>query len=85
MYVTEVDNTSHSGKGHIKFNSKTFDQYGGVLKEETDKVLTGDESFQFEAGKDPGSNLDFTLGNGPTDDEKTFKPLNGAKFYILSN
>lgn len=85
MYVTEVDNTSHSGKGHIKFNSKTFDQYGGVLKEETDKVLTGDESFQFEAGKDPGSNLDFTFGNGPTDDEKTFKPLNGAKFYILSN
>ena len=85
MYVTEVDNTSHSGKGHIKFNSKTFDQYGGVLKEETDKVLTGDESFQFEAGKDPGSNLDFTFGNGPTDEEKTFKPLNGAKFYILSN
>jgi len=85
MYVTEVDNTSHSGKGHIKFNSKTFDQYGGVLKEETDKVLTGDESFQFEAGKDPGSNLDFTLGNGPTDEEKTFKPLNEAKFYILPN
>ena len=85
MYVTEVDYTSHSGKGHIKFNSKTFNQYGGVLKEETDKVLTGDESFQFEAGKDPGSNLDFTFGNGSTDEEKTFKPLNGAKFYILPN
>lgn len=85
MRVTEVDNTSNSGKGHIKFNSKTFDQYGGILRKETDKVLTGDESFQFEAGRDPGSNLDFTLGNGPTDEEKTFKPLNGAKFYILSN
>ena len=85
MHVTEVDNTSYGGKGHIKFNSKTFNQYGGVLKEETDKVLTGDESFQFEAGKDPGSELDFTFGNGPTDEEKTFKPLNGAKFYILPN
>ena len=85
MHVTEVDNTTYGGKGHIKFNSKTFNQYGGVLREETDKVLTGDESFQFEAGKDPGGNLDFTFGNGPTDEEKTFKPLNGAKFYILSN
>ena len=85
MHVTEVDNTTYGGKGHIKFNSKTFNQYGGVLREETDKVLTGDESFQFEAGRDPGGNLDFTLGNGTTDEEKTFKPLNGAKFYILSN
>ena len=85
MHVTEVDNTTYGGKGHIKFNSKTFNQYGGVLREETDKVLTGDESFQFEAGRDPGGNLDFTFGNGPTDEEKTFKPLNGAKFYILSN
>ena len=85
MHVTEVDNTTYGGKGHIKFNSKTFNQYGGVLRKETDKVLTGDESFQFEAGRDPGSNLDFTFGNGTTDEEKTFKPLNGAKFYILSN
>ena len=85
MHVTEVDNTTYGGKGHIKFNSKTFNQYGGVLREETDKVLTGDESFQFEAGRDPGGNLDFTFGNGSTDEEKTFKPLNGAKFYILSN
>jgi len=85
MHVTEVDNTSNSGEGHIKFNSKTFDQYGGILRKETDKVLPGDESFQFEAGRDPGGNLDFTFGNGPTDEEKTFKPLNGAKFYILSN
>ena len=85
MHVTEVDNTTYGGKGHIKFNSKTFNQSGGVLRKETDKVLTGDESFQFEAGRDPGSNLDFTFGNGTTDEEKTFKPLNGAKFYILSN
>ena len=85
MHVTEVDNTTYGGTGHIKFNSKTFNQYGGVLRKETDKVLTGDESFQFEAGRDPGSNLDFTFGNGTTDEEKTFKPLNGAKFYILSN
>ena len=41
MHVTEVDNTSNGGSGHIKFNSKTFNQHGGVLKEETDKVLTG--------------------------------------------
>ena len=85
MHVTEVDNTTYGGKGHIKFNSKTFNQYGGVLRKETDKVLTGGEGFQFEAGRDPGSNLDFTFGNGTTDEEKTFKPLNGAKFYILSN
>ena len=86
MHVTEVNNTSNGGSGHIKFNSKTFNQHGGVLKEETDKVLTGNQSFQFEAGGDPGSKLDFTLDNdGPTDEEKKFKPLNGAKFYILPN
>ena len=86
MHVTEVNNTSHSGTGHIKFNSKTFNQDGGVLKKETDKVLTGEQSFQFEHGGDPGSKLDFILDNdGHTDEEKKFKPLNGAKFYILSN
>lgn len=85
MYVTEVNNTSHSGKGHIKFNSKTFNQYGGVEKEETDKVLEGGECFQFEFGGDPGSELDFYLQNNTHDGSKWFKPLNTAKFYILSN
>ena len=84
MHVTEVDNTTNSGKGHIKFNSKTFNQYGGVLKTETDKVLEGGECFQFEYGGDPGSKLDFYLKNG-TDGTKSFNPLNLAKFYILSN
>ena len=84
MHVTEVNNTSHSGKGHIKFNSKTFNQYGGVEKEETDKVLEGGECFQFEFGGDPGSKLDFYLKN-ETDGTKSFNPLNLAKFYILSN
>ena len=84
MHVTEVNNTSHSGQGHIKFNSKTFNQYGGVEKEETDKVLEGGECFQFEFGGDPGSKLDFYLKN-ETDGTKSFNPLNLAKFYILSN
>ena len=83
MYVTEVDNTSHSGKGHIKFNSKTFNQHGGILKEETNRELTGDQSFQFENGGDYGPKLDFTLDNDG--DKKNFKPLNKAKFYILPN
>ena len=85
MHVTEVDNTTNSGKGHIKFNSKTFNQYGGaVLKEETDKVLIGTASFQFEHGGGNTSNLDFYLQNN-TNGSKWFKPLNTAKFYILSN
>jgi len=84
MHVTEVDNTTNSGKGHIKFNSKTFNQYGGVLKTKTDKVLEGGECFQFEYGGDPGSKLDFYLQNN-TDGTKWFKPLNLARFYILSN
>ena len=84
MHVTEVDNTTNSGKGHIKFNSKTFNQYGGVLKTETDKVLEGGECFQFEYGGDPGSKFDFYLQNN-TDGTKWFKPLNLARFYILSN
>ena len=84
MHVTEVNNTSYGGTGHIKFNSKTFNQYGGVEKEETDKVLEGGECFQFEFGGDPGSKLDFYLQNN-TDGAKWFKPLNLARFYILSN
>ena len=85
MHVTEVNNTSNGGVGHIKFNSKTFNQYGGaLLKTETDKVLEGGECFQFEDGGDPGSNLDFYLQN-EIDGTKWFKPLNDAKFYILSN
>lgn len=84
MHVTEVDNTSNGGTGHIKFNSKTFNQYGVVIKEETGTVVNGGECFQFEYGGDPGSNLDFYLQNN-TDGTKWFKPLNTAKFYILSN
>ena len=85
MHVTEVNNTSNGGVGHIKFNSKTFNQYGGaLLKTETDKVLEGGECFQFEDGGDPGSNFDFYLQN-EIDGTKWFKPLNDAKFYILSN
>ena len=84
MHVTEVDNTSNGGTGHIKFNSKTFNQYGVVIKEETGTVVNGGECFQFEYGGDPGSNFDFYLQNN-TDGTKWFKPLNTAKFYILSN
>ena len=84
MHVTEVDNTIYGGTGHIKFNSKTFNQYGVVIKEETGTVVNGGECFQFEYGGDPGSDLDFYLQNN-TDGTKWFKPLNTAKFYILSN
>ena len=86
MHVTEVDNGSYDGRGHIKFNSKTFDKYGGaLLKKETNRKLKGEEGFQFEAGGYIGGKLDFILDNGPIDEDKTFKPLNEAKFYILSN
>ena len=84
MHVTEVNNTSNSGEGYIKFDYKTFNQYGEVIKKATGTVVNGGECFQFEHGGDPGDNNDFYLQN-KSDGTKSFNPLHTAKFYILSN
>ena len=84
MYVTEVDNTSDSDTGHIKFNYKTFRYYEGDVKQENDIKVTGGASFDLDTGGPVSSGNDFYLKN-KTDGTKSFNPLNGAKFYILSN
>lgn len=84
MHVTEVNNTSNSGEGYIKFDYKTFNQYGEVIKKATGTVVNGGDCFQFEHGGDPGDNNDFYLQN-KSDGTKSFNPLHTAKFYILSN
>nr|WP_315315500.1 InlB B-repeat-containing protein [Treponema denticola] len=84
MHVTEVDNTSDSDTGHIKFNYKTFRYYEGDVKQENDIKVTGGASFDLDTGGPVSSGNDFYLQNN-TDGTKWFKPLNTAKFYILSN
>lgn len=84
MHVTEVDNTSDSDTGHIKFNYKTFRYYEGDVKQENDIKVTGGASFDLDTGGPVSSGNDFYLKN-KTDGTKSFNPLNGAKFYILSN
>lgn len=82
MYVTEVDNTSNSGKGHIKFNYKTFRYFEGDVQKENDIKVTGGAKFNLDNGGDAGR-VTFYLEN--TASQKRFKPLDNAKFYILSN
>ena len=82
MHVTEVDNTSDSDTGHIKFNYKTFRYYEGDVKHENDIKVTGGAKFNLDHGGDAGR-VTFYLEN--TASQKRFKPLDNAKFYILSN
>ena len=82
MYVTEVDNTSNGDKGHIKFNYKTFRYYESDVKQENDIKVTGGAKFNLDHGGDAGR-VTFYLEN--TASQKRFKPLDNAKFYILSN
>ena len=79
MHVTEVNNTSG---GHIKFNYKTFRYYEGDVKQENDIQVTGGAKFNLDHGGDAGR-VTFHLKN--TTSQKQFKPLDNAKFYILSN
>lgn len=74
MYVTEVNT---SGQGYIKFNYKTFDSSGGVLKSENDKEVSGGYQFDLDNGNDDDGS-DFWL-----DGINKFQPLSPAKFYVL--
>ena len=77
MVVTEVNATSHSGRGHIKFNYKTFNADGSVKNNRDNCELEGIFSFDLDAD---GNDFDFFLNNSST---QNFQPKNGAKFYVL--
>ena len=77
MVVTEVNATSHSGRGHIKFNYKTFNADGSVKNNRDNCELEGVFSFDLDAD---GNDYDFFLNNSST---QNFAPQNGAKFYVL--
>ena len=77
MHVTEANNG-------IKFNYKTFRFYENDVKQENDKEVSVGTSFDLDTGGPVSSGNDFYLQNN-ADGTKSFKPSNGAKFYILSN
>ena len=85
MYVTEVDNTTNSGTGHIKFNYKTFRTDHSDVLQNSGEVVNGGASFDLDTGGPVSSGNDFYLQNNNHDGSKWFKPLHTAKFYILSN
>ena len=83
MHVTEVDNTSYGGKGHIKFNYKTFNADGSVKKNRDNCESKGTYKFDLDNEASSGG-TDFWLENSNSSDAgKLFKPGNGAKFYVL--
>ena len=77
MVITEVNATSHSGHGHIKFNYKTFNADGSVKNNRDNCELEG--FFRFDLDAD-GNGFDFFLDNSST---QNLAPQNGAKFYVL--
>ncbi|WP_052185539.1 right-handed parallel beta-helix repeat-containing protein [Treponema sp. OMZ 838] len=81
MHVTEVNNTSNGGKGHIKFNYKTFRTYHSDVLQNSGKVVNGDASFDLDSGGSGSSGNDFQLKTAASQ----FKILDNAKFYILPN
>lgn len=85
MHVTEVDNTSNSGKGHMKFDYKTFNFDGSIKKKENGKTVLGTFNFDLDNGASSASGgTDFWLENSNSSDAgKLFKPGNSAKFYVL--
>ena len=79
MLITEVNNTSNNGMGHITFDYKTFNSNGTVKKTGNGcEVKGGNPGFSFDL--DNGSNVtddfDFRLEGA-----KKFKPINRAIFY----
>ena len=85
MHVTEVDNTSNSGKGLMKFDYKTFNSDGSIKKKGNGKTVLGTYNFDLDNGASSASGgTDFWLENSNSSDAgKLFKPGNGAKFYVL--
>ena len=84
MHVTEVDNTTNSGKGHIKINYKTFNSDGSIKKSETGKKVVGASYFDLDNGASTGGGTDFQLKNhNNTDAGKSFNPEHNAQFYVL--
>ena len=85
MHVTEVDNTSEGGTGHIEFDYKTFNSDGSIKKSENYKKLEGQSLFNLD-DESTGyvTEIDFILRNiDNTDAGKHFEPQNSAKFYVL--
>ena len=83
MHVTEVNNTSNGGSGHIKFNYKTFRTYESDVLQNSGKVVNGGANFDLDTGGTSSSGNDFSLENNAG--QKRFRPLQRAKFYILPN
>ena len=89
MHVTEVDNATESGKGHIKINYKTFNSNGTVLQTENNKKVVGTFHFDLDTGLTGNAIVlprksDFWLRNSTAADaDRLFVPQNGAKFYVL--
>lgn len=81
MHVTEVNNTSNGGGGHIKFNYKTFRTYSNDTLQNSGEVVNGDANFDLDSGGSGASGNDFHLGTAASQ----FKILDNAKFYILPN
>ena len=80
MVITEVNAASHGGRGHIKFNYKTFNGNGSVKKNRDNCELEGTYSFDLDAETAIENDYDFFLNNSST---QNFAPQHGAKFYVL--
>ena len=78
MVITEVNATSYGGRGHIKFNYKTFNADGSVKNNRDNCELEG--LFSFDLDAETGSAYDFFLNNSST---QNLAPKNGAEFYVL--
>ena len=81
MHVTEVNNTSNGGSGHIKFNYKTFRAYESDVLQNSGQVVNGGANFDLDSGGSGASGNDFHLGTAASQ----FKILDNATFYILPN
>ena len=81
MHVTEVNNTSNGGSGHIKFNYKTFRTYDSDVLQKSGEVVNGGANFDLDSGGSGASGNDFQLETAASQ----FKILDNATFYILPN
>ena len=80
MRVTEVNNTSEGGTGHITFDYKTFNSNGSIKKSDNGKKVVGTFDFDLDSASAADATKDFWLHNTST---QNFTPMNGAKFYVL--
>ena len=80
MVITEVNAATHGGRGHIKFNYKTFNGNGSVKKNRDNCELEGTYRFDLDAETAIENDYDFFLNNSST---QNLAPQNNAKFYVL--